>query len=226
MIRALAHAPVAGGRNGGLKYEQTIRGHPDFVSDLTHLTGKDFERIARNINPGGWAIETDRPIATLLGSCVAVCLYDPKLRIGGMNHFLLPSRTSSANADTDVILNGDYAMEILANGLFNKGARKERLVAKAFGGGTIVSSIRMAIGERNAEFTKEWLGREGIPLVASDFSGPWSRKVVFVPQTGDAFCRRIPTTQAAAVEVARAEQEYEKSLVMPKPAAEKKIELF
>lgn len=182
--------------------------------------------MARNINPGGWSIEVDRPIATLLGSCVAVCLFDPKLRIGGMNHFLLPSRTSSANADTDVILSGDYAMEVLANGLFNKGANKSRLIAKAFGGGTIVSSIRMAIGERNAEFAKEWLDREGIPLVASDFSGPWSRKVVFVPQTGDAFCRRIPTTQATAAEVARAEQEYESSLTLPKKTVEKKIELF
>ena len=196
------------------------------MSDLSHLTGKDFERIARNINPGGWAIELDRPIATLLGSCVAVCLFDPKLKLGGMNHFLLPSRTSAANADTDVILNGDYAMEVLANGLFSKGANKNRLVAKAFGGGTIVSSIRMAIGERNAEFARDWLEREGIPLIASDFSGPWSRKVVFVPQTGDAFCRRIPTTQATAAEVAKAELEYESSLALPKKTAEKKIELF
>lgn len=195
------------------------------MSDLSQLTGKDFERIARNLNPGGWAVEADRPIATLLGSCVAVCLYDPKLKIGGMNHFLLPSRARSANADTDIILNGDYAMEILANSLFNQGARKERLVAKAFGGGTIVSSIRMAIGERNAEFAREWLEREGIPLVASDLSGPWSRKVVFVPQTGDAFCRRIATTQAAALEAVRAELEYEKSLARPK-TGEKKIELF
>lgn len=196
------------------------------MSDLTHLTGKDFERIARNINPGGWAIEADRPIATLLGSCVAVCLYDPRLRIGGMNHFLLPSRTNATNADTDVILNGDYAMEVLVNGLLDKGASKGRLVAKAFGGGTIVSAIRMAIGERNADFAHEWLDREGIPLVASDFSGPWSRKVVFVPQTGDAFCRRMPTTQAAAAEVAKAEQEYERSLTLPRKTAEKKIELF
>lgn len=196
------------------------------MSDLTHLTGKDFERIARNINPGGWAIETERPIATLLGSCVAVCLFDPKLKLGGMNHFLLPSKASGANADTDVILNGDYAMEVLVNGLLNKGASKTRLVAKAFGGGTIVSSIRMAIGERNSQFAKEWLDREGIPLVASDFSGPWSRKVILVPQTGDAFCRRMPTTQATVTEVVKAEQEYERSLVLPHKPVEKKIELF
>jgi chemotaxis protein CheD len=192
----------------------------------THQTGKDFERIARNINPGGWAIESERPISTLLGSCVAVCLFDPVLKLGGMNHFLLPSRTSGVNADIDVIMNGDYSMEVLVNGLLGKGAKKARLVAKAFGGGTIVSSIRMAIGERNAAFAHEWLDREGIPLIASDFNGPWSRKIVFVPQNGDAFCRRIPTTQANAADVARAELAYESSLTVKKKTTEKKIELF
>lgn len=197
------------------------------MNDLTHQTGKDFERIARNINPGGWAIEVERPLATLLGSCVAVCLFDPRLKIGGMNHFLLPSGSAGGNADMDMIMNGDYSMEVLVNALLNKGAQKSRLVAKAFGGGTIVSTIRMAIGERNSSFAKEWLEREGIPLVASDFNGPWSRKIVFVPQTGDAFCRRIATTQASAAEVAQAEQAYESALArqLIKPA-EKKIDLF
>ena len=196
------------------------------MNESAPMTGKDFERIARNINPGGWAIETERPISTLLGSCVAVCLYDTKLRLGGMNHFLLPSRAGGDNSDINVILNGDYSMEVLVNGLLNKGANKSRLIAKAFGGGTIVSSIRMAIGERNAEFAHEWLDREGIRLVASDFNGPWSRKVVFVPQSGEAFCRRIPTTQANIAAVAKAELEYELSMNKQKKAIEKKIELF
>lgn len=196
------------------------------MNDVSPQNGKDYERIARNINPGGWAIESERPISTLLGSCVAVCLFDPKLNIGGMNHFLLPSSTSGNNADVDVILNGDYSMEVLVNGLLNKGAQKSRLVAKAFGGGTIVSSIRLAIGERNAAFAHEWLEREGIRLIASDFNGPWSRKVVFVPNTGDAFCRRIPTTQANVAAVAKAEHEYELSMAQQKKSVGKKIDLF
>lgn len=202
-------------------------GHPiEPVSNLSQLSGKELERIARNINPGGWAIETDKPIATLLGSCVAVCLFDPKLRLGGMNHFLLPSRTNSSHADTDATLSGDFAMEVLVNGLLNKGVNKSRLVAKAFGGGTIVSLTGMAIGARNTQFAQEWLEREGIPLVASDFSGPWSRKVVFLPENGDAFCRRRPTTQADAAAVVKADLEYESSLALPKKTVEKRIELF
>ncbi|MBK8118948.1 MAG: chemotaxis protein CheD [Sulfuritalea sp.] len=188
---------------------------------------KELERRARNINPGGWAVESERPITTLLGSCVAVCLYDPKLRLAGMNHFLLPSRAKSAGDDADVILAGDYSMEVLLNTMLNKGAAKQRIVAKAFGGGTIVTSILMAIGERNAEFAKEWLDREGIPLAAQDFGGAWSRKVIFTPDGGDAFCRRLPISQPGLQDVVRAERDYEQSLLRPaKPTGEKKIELF
>ena len=187
------------------------------------LKGKDYERISAHINPGGWLISKDKPIATLLGSCVAVCLYDPKLKLGGMNHFLLPSMSKSNHAETDVVLNGDYAMEVLVNGMLNQGARKERLVAKAFGGGNIISSIRMTIGSRNAEFAQEWLEREGIPLIAADLGGAWSRKVICVPETGDAFCRRIPTNQSETLATVEAEAAYEKSLLTPMV---KRVELF
>lgn len=190
--------------------------------DYAALSGKELERLAMVINPGGWAVDYERPIATLLGSCVAVCLYDPKLRLGGMNHFLLPTRAGQ-NADTDVVLAGDYAMEVLLNAMLGRGANKSRIVAKAFGGGTIVQSISMDIGARNAKFAKEWLDREGIPLLASDFAGPWSRKVITVPTTGDAFCRRMPISQPDAQAMVRAEQAYEQTLIKP---VEKKIELF
>ena len=172
-------------------------------------------------------METERPITTLLGSCVAVCLYDPKLRLAGMNHFLLPSRTKTAGDDTDVILAGDYSMEVLLNTMLTKGAQKSRIVAKAFGGGTIVTSILMAIGQRNADFAREWLEREGIHLAAQDFGGAWSRKVIFTPDGGDAFCRRLPISQPGVQDVVKAESDYEKSLHRPaKPTGEKKIELF
>lgn len=192
-------------------------------------SARDLERQALNINPGGWSVQTERPIATLLGSCVAVCFYDEKLKIAGMNHFLLPSRSTSRLNDEDVVLNGDYAMEVLRNAMYAKGAQAKRLVAKAFGGGNIVNSIQMAIGERNAEFARGWLESEGIPLVASDFGGAWSRKVIIDPVSGDAFCRRNPINRPDVIEMVKAESEYEKSLIVPKPAQTsqgKRIELF
>lgn len=193
------------------------------------VSGRTLERLAININPGGWSVQTERPIATLLGSCVAVCFYDPKLRLAGMNHFLLPSRASTKLADEDIVLNGDYAMEVLRNAMYAKGAQANRLVAKAFGGGNIVSSIQMAIGERNADFAREWLEREKIPLVASDFGGAWSRKVILDPVSGDAFCRRTPINKPEVLAMVKAESDYEKSLLAAKSAAPsqgKKIELF
>ncbi|HET7774985.1 MAG TPA: chemotaxis protein CheD, partial [Azospira sp.] len=182
------------------------------------------DRLARVVRPGGWSVATDLPVSTLLGSCVAVCLFDPQLKIGGMNHFLLPSRGKDKELDADTILSGDYSMEVLVNALLGKGAQKRRLVAKMFGGGTIVSCISMAIGERNVEFAREWLGREGITVAAADVLGAWSRKVVFVPTTGDAFCQRLPVTQAIAVQVSKEEEAYAQTLV--RPAANKGIELF
>ncbi|HTH41154.1 MAG TPA: chemotaxis protein CheD [Rhodocyclaceae bacterium] len=197
------------------------------TAELATLPGKELERVSLNINPGGWAVEPHKPIATLLGSCVAVCLFDPILHIGGMNHFLLPSHSNSKHGDTDVVLSGDFAMEILLNALINKGAQKKRLVAKAFGGGNIVSSIRMAIGDRNASFAREWLDTEGIPLIGQDLGGPWSRKVVFLPGNGDVWCRRIASSQTDAHQALAAEAAYEQTLVRPAvPAAGKKIELF
>ncbi|NYT24958.1 chemotaxis protein CheD [Alcaligenaceae bacterium] len=192
-------------------------------------SGRDLERRARNINPGGWAIESQRPISTILGSCVAVCLYDPKLRLGGMNHFLLPSGNRRGLNDQDIVLHGDYAMEVLRNALFARGASDGRLVAKAFGGGNVLNAIKMAIGTRNAEFARQWLQREGIPLLAEDMGGTWSRKVVFDPLTGYAFCRRTAIQQPEAIANADAENAYEKSLLTgskPSAGTEKKIELF
>lgn len=193
------------------------------TEQLATLPAKELERLAMNINPGGWAVEKGRPISTLLGSCVSVCLWDPRLKIGGMNHFLLPSRSATNADDHDVILAGDYSMEVMVNALMAKGASKGRLVAKAFGGGTIVTSIGMAIGERNADFAKEWLEREGIPLVAADLLGAWSRKVIFLPGSGDAFCRRMPVTQAQALQAVKEEKAYEQSLAKP---SGKRVELF
>jgi chemotaxis protein CheD len=117
-----------------------------------------------------------------------------------MNHFLLPSRSKSASDDTDVILAGDYSMEVLLNTMLSKGAAKQRIIAKAFGGGTIVTSILMAIGQRNAEFAQEWLEREGIPLAAQDFGGAWSRKVLFTPDTGDAYLPQAADQPAGCAE--------------------------
>lgn len=192
----------------------------------SQFTGRELEQQARNVFPGAWIVETERPVATLLGSCVSVCLYDPGLKLGGMNHFMLPEMSKRDNADTDMTLSGNYAMEALLNAMLTKGAKKARLTAKAFGGGAIIKglTVGMGIGERNVTFAREWLAREHIPIAASDFLGPWSRKVVFDPRSGDAFCRRMSREDSVVDKIASQESAYQKSLIAKPKKAD--IELF
>ena len=198
------------------------------TADLAKLPAKEIERLARNVQPGAWSVESEKPLSTLLGSCLAVCLFDPALKIGGINHFMLPEMGRSKYGDVDSLLSGNYAMEALLNALLGRGARKPRLQAKAFGGGTIIDSDASApnIGMRNASFAKEWLQREGIPLLSSDFLGPWSRKIIFLPFNGEAFCKRLVTNMATASVIAREERTYAETLLQKPKTVDKKIELF
>ena len=196
--------------------------------DYANLPAKELERYARNVQPGAWVVDSEKPLSTLLGSCVAVCLFDPLMKIGGINHFMLPEMGRSKNSDVDSLLSGSYAMEALLNALLIKGAKKVRLQAKAFGGGTIIDTDggSLSIGMRNANFAKEWLVREGIPLRSSDFLGPWSRKIVFLPFNGEAFCKRLVTNLANAEVIAREERAYSETLKQKPVSPENKIELF
>ena len=196
--------------------------------DYANIPAKELERYARNVQPGAWVVDSEKPLSTLLGSCVAVCLFDPLMKIGGINHFMLPEMGRSKNSDVDSLLSGSYAMEALLNALLIKGAKKLRLQAKAFGGGTIIDTDggSLSIGMRNANFAKEWLVREGIPLRSSDFLGPWSRKIVFLPFNGEAFCKRLVTNMAKAEVIAREERAYSETLTQKPVSTENKIELF
>ena len=196
--------------------------------DYANIPAKELERYARNVQPGAWVVDSEKPLSTLLGSCVAVCLFDPLMKIGGINHFMLPEMGRNKNSDVDSLLSGSYAMEALLNDLLIKGAKKLRLQAKAFGGGTIIDTDggSLSIGMRNANFAKEWLVREGIPLRSSDFLGPWSRKIVFLPFNGEAFCKRLVTNMAKAEVIAREERAYSETLKQKPVSTENKIELF
>jgi chemotaxis protein CheD len=140
-------------------------------------------------------VATDQPLAlvTLLGSCVAACLYDPALAIGGMNHFMLPG--SNGNNATCARY-GVNAMELLINDLLKRGARRNRLMAKVFGGGNVLNGFHSdPIGTRNARFVLQYLAAENIPVRAQDLGDIHARKIGFFPQTGRTLVKRLPSTR-------------------------------
>jgi chemotaxis protein CheD len=153
-----------------------------------------FDCDVVKILPGEYYATTDDTmIVTVLGSCVAVCLRDPHLNIGGMNHFLLPSEGSSAiSSVSDSARYGVYAMELLINQMLKLGAERRRLEAKVFGGGNVLKGFTgFNVGERNVEFIMDYLNVEHIPVLASDLLDVYPRKVYFAPNTGRVDVRKI-----------------------------------
>lgn len=134
---------------------------------------------------------TDDPhvvLTTILGSCVAVCLRDPALGLGGMNHFLLPEG-AGAGADAGRRY-GAYAMEVLINDCLKRGAQRGRLEAKLFGGGRMFDTLK-DVGVANADFAERFLRDEGIPVVGGSLRGLGGRRVQYWPSTGRALQRAV-----------------------------------
>jgi len=120
---------------------------------------------------------------TLLGSCVAVCLYDPMARIGGMNHILLPGGCKDCIGPRF----GVHAMELLINRLMGLGVDRRRLIAKAFGGANVLGGMQQTpIGDNNARFVRDFLATERIPLVAERLGGDQAVHVYFEAGSGKA----------------------------------------
>lgn len=129
----------------------------------------------------------DRPnvvLATILGSCVAACLRDPEAHVGGMNHFLLPGDLDGTKA-ADAERYGVHLMELLVNGLLKRGARRERLEGKLFGGARMLDGLP-DIGSKNASFARRFLNNEGIRIVAEDLGGARGRRLEYYPRSGRA----------------------------------------
>jgi chemotaxis protein CheD len=211
---------------------------PQPRSELPAAT-RGFEHIKRNwdqacnrwsakILPGEYYVtRSDEAISTVLGSCISACIRDPAVRIGGMNHFMLPEDNSSGkSAWMDgpgglATRYGSYAMESLINELMKLGARRERFEVKLFGGGKILSSMT-DVGRKNIEFAKDFLKLEGFKVVAEDVGDVYPRRVMYIPATGVVMLKRLRALDVG--EIARRETHYLSSLAAQ--PAESDVELF
>lgn len=158
-----------------------------------------------NILPGEYYAARERvTMRTLLGSCVAACLYDPVNKVIGMNHFLLSNRRYARNIPVVLSEAGRYgihAMELLINDMLKLGAKRANLHAKVFGGGSLylISEVRdnfYCVGEVNVRFIREFLKNDGIPLVAEDLGGEKARVIHFLFDDYSVHVKKIGKTTA------------------------------
>lgn len=162
-------------------------------------------------------------IRTLLGSCVAVCLFDPVNRIGGMNHILLPGQADlqQYDAPTRYALN---AMDLLITEIMKLGGKRFNLTAKVFGGGHIIPGIseEFGMGQKNIAFVLEFLRVENIRITGQDLGGVDSRRVYFHTDSGAVFLQRIVSANRGLF---KTEEKYIKQ-VRKQPFPFGEVELF
>jgi len=135
-----------------------------------------------NVIQGDFAVSDDREdiMTTVLGSCVAACIFDTRSQVGGLNHFLLPGDNAGSSTSMSYGLN---AMELLINNMLKRGASRKRFQAKLFGGARMIKGLS-DIGEQNAAFALDFLKMEGIPCVSQSLGGTSARRLRFWPATG------------------------------------------
>ena len=134
-------------------------------------------------------------MSTVLGSCVATCLYDPVARIGGMNHYLLAKPVAETTCNDSSY--GLFLMELLINEMLKLGADKTRMKARIYGGANMAAGLG-TIGTTNAQFARQFLQDEAIPTVFEDLEGNCARRIDFRPSTGQVRARHVTAERSPA----------------------------
>jgi chemotaxis protein CheD len=143
--------------------------------------------------------DSDTRIRTILGSCIAICLWHPVKRVGGMCHFMLPGMSKSQPlSGRDRNTPARYSEDALE--LFLEEIKKSRTVpseyeAKIFGGGCLICDEMgkggdSAIGNRNIESAKRLLSDRKVKIVAEDLGGNFHRKIFFDLWDGEVWLKR------------------------------------
>jgi chemotaxis protein CheD len=175
--------------------------------------------------PGDYYVTMeDEVLDTILGSCVSACIRNPRLGIGGMNHFMLPRPSGSGNDTWENIAGratryGSASMEKLINRILHVGGTRADLEVKIFGGGKVLSSLS-DVGSHNVIFVREFLKQEGLRVTSEDVGDVFPRHVQYFPLTGRVRVRHLSSRQ----DVVKEEQSYLRGLDKAPVAGE--IDLF
>ncbi len=178
---------------------------------------QNFKREIVIIYPGEFYVSNHDVIATVLGSCIAVCIKDKKSGIAGMNHFMLPGDVRSEDMFMSSSAKyGMFAMEQLLNEMIKKKGSKKDFEAKVFGGGHVLNFRKTDgnVPEANIEFVRAFLSMEQISIVKEDVGGFTGRKILFFPDTSKVLLKRLESTVDS--KIIEAEQSYKTKLFKEK----------
>ncbi|MGY3454450.1 chemoreceptor glutamine deamidase CheD [Bradyrhizobium sp. USDA 4353] len=195
----------------------------DLSSGSRRYRDSRFDAVAVKVFPGAHYVTDaeDEMLVTILGSCVAACIRDPKTKVGGMNHFMLPENFGTWGNASDSMRYGNVAMERLINDVLARGGARRRLEIKVFGGANVLNGVAK-VGHRNADFVEEYLAAENLPIAASHLRGSLPRRIHYFPATGRVMLLELPRIEHEAL--VRHETSY-KSKIQVEPVAGS-VELF
>ena len=155
----------------------------------------NLEKTAIMLMAGDYfATQNGEVLYSVVGSCIATCIYDIKREVAGMNHFLLPGMVHPDEMlSSELGRYGMFAMELLIGELIKLGARREGLRAKLFGGGNVLEfrNNEGNVTRSNIRFAKKYLQLEGILTVKEDLGGNSGRKILFFTDSGRVLLKRF-----------------------------------
>lgn len=133
-------------------------------------------------------------VITVLGSCVAICLYDPTKGIGGINHYMLPH---TINNIEDKLKYGDYSISLLLKKMNNLGVKSFNIRANIFGGSSQFHNpgVNMNVGKQNIDIAFELLEKHKVRIVGKDIGGEFGRKIVFYTGSGIVYQKLLSKNQ-------------------------------
>ena len=134
-------------------------------------------------------------VSTILGSCIAVCLYDKVQQIGGMNHYLVPLWNGNGLQSPKY---GNVAIHRLVEAMLNIGCSLNHMEAKIFGGANVIDTVNnenMMVGRKNIVIAKEILSEYKIPITGQDVGGTRGRRIMLVSDTGKVMMKYIKETE-------------------------------
>jgi len=163
-------------------------------ANITKYKEPGSDNFIVKIKPGDFYVTDNKKeiLTTTLGSCIAVTIFERTLGVCGMNHFMLPFSKIDIGKFDNAARYGNWAMEMLINAALSKGALKNNLEVKIFGGGNVLDSTSSNdIGNKNIDFVKKYIKNENMKLISEDVGGNTARMLSFFSDGGIAKVRKV-----------------------------------